>query len=410
MNKHDKDNNESVNVEIKSGRYCFSETGTAVNIALAFLTSAGLFYANIMPVLVSGLVEGLGFSQKTAGIIGSANIYGAALGAFISIFIVKRIKWKFVCLILLLLLISIDIISMFVSNAESLIAVRFVHGSVGGLIVGIGLSITARTKNASKAFGYLLLVQFGCGGLGVMLIPGLIPDYGHQIVFFVLIVFSSIALLTLPFLPAFPVRKATVELQLGIKKIKLYRSPVLLVLLAIFLFQASNMGPYAYIVGLGKNYNIDIAFISSSLGIAAWMGILGSLLVVFLASTKCGRTIPIVIAVFVTLVGTGCLLYSEYKWVYFVANCVVGITWAFSIAYLLGMVAEFDKAGQMAALAGLASKLGLASGPMIAALVLGDDDYKILITLAVVALFVCLLLAIYPALLLDRRESKVNVL
>ena len=59
-------------------------------------------------------------------------------------------------------------------------------------------------------------------------------------------------------------------------------------------------------------------------------------------------------------------LVSGLITIYFVANSVTGITWGFVIPYLLGLAATFDKYGQMAALAGFVSKIGLASGPLIA--------------------------------------------
>ena len=58
------------------------QDGFAVATMLAFLATAGLFYVNIMPALVDGLVKGVSFTVEQAGYITSANIYGAAFGAF----------------------------------------------------------------------------------------------------------------------------------------------------------------------------------------------------------------------------------------------------------------------------------------------------------------------------------------
>jgi MFS family permease len=94
-----------------------------------------------------------------------------------------------------------------------------------------------------------------------------------------------------------------------------------------------------------------------------------------------------------------------------VANCVIGITWAYAIAYLLGLVSRFDTAGQMAALGGFASKMGLASGPVAAGLLLGQDNYPLIIWVAVIGLVVCLLAALIPAWLQDSlaREKAAHV-
>jgi predicted permease len=99
-----------------------------------------------------------------------------------------------------------------------------------------------------------------------------------------------------------------------------------------------------------------------------------------------------------TMVFVYALHYSGDAAVFFIANCGAGITWAFVIPYLLGLTAAFDKAGQMAALGGFASKMGLASGPMVSGLVLGDGgNYATLINVAVVALVVSFTASIIPA-------------
>ena len=115
---------------------------------------------------------------------------------------------------------------------------------------------------------------------------------------------------------------------------------------------------------------------------------------------------PIMLGIFVTAAATFALHYSFNPLVFWIANIAVGMTWAFSIAYLLGVCSEFDKAGQMAALAGFASKLGLASGPLFAALIVEGGNYEMLINVAVVLLIIAALSTIYPSWLLDRKGRE----
>ena len=56
----------------------------------------------------------------------------------------------------------------------------------------------------------------------------------------------------------------------------------------------------------------------------------------------------------------------------------------------------------LAALGGLASKLGLATGPLAAALLIGDAQYARVIVLSVIALCACCALVVAPAARLDR--------
>lgn len=372
--------------------------GAMARVLLAFLASAGLFYVNIMPALVDGLVQGAGFSNREAGMVGSSNVYGAALGALLAVFLVKRINWRKAAYVLLAGLIGMDLLSMLVQHFEPLLIMRFAHGFIGGMLVGIGFSIIARTTETDRTFGYLLLVQFGLGGLGMLLLPPLVPAFGTSILFTALILFSVATLLMVPFLTDYPVdavrRPSVAEAGLRVR-------PLLLSLLATFLFQAGNMAVYAYVIGLGEQAGLATTFMSPALAAAAWIGIAGSGLVIVL-STRYGRALPLAAAIALTAAGTWALHFSHAGAVYLVANCLIGITWAFCMPYLLGMCAEFDKAGQMAALGGFASKMGLASGPMVAALVVGDGDYGLVVNVGTAALAISLVAAMLPARLLDR--------
>jgi len=375
------------------------ENGLAARIMLAFLATAGLFYVNIMPALVSGLISGLQFSNKDAGLVGSLNIYGAAVGAFFAVFIIRKIQWKPVSIGLLIALIGVDFLSMLITAELPMMALRALHGFIGGLLVGVSFAVIARTAQVHKTFGMLLLVQFGLGGLGVMALPPLVPILGSWVLFMALIAFSTAALIMLFFLPDYPVKLRDPDAIVA----PVEKGPLAASVFAVFLFQAANMALYAYIIDLGEQAGLSLSTISPALGVSAWMGILGSLAVIMLA-TKMGRTLPIMIGIFVTAAATFALHYSFSPLVFWLANIAVGITWAFSIAYLLGVCSEFDKAGQMAALGGFASKLGLASGPMFAAMIVNDSNYEQLINVAVVLLIIAAISTIYPSYLLDKKE------
>ena len=86
--------------------------GLIAAVLLAFLATAGLFYVNIMAAIVDGLVAGLGLTESQAGTVGSVNIYGAAAGALVAVFLVRRMPWKTMALVCLVILIAIDLVSI----------------------------------------------------------------------------------------------------------------------------------------------------------------------------------------------------------------------------------------------------------------------------------------------------------
>ena len=378
--------------------------GALARIFLAFLATAGLFYANIMPAIVDGLIGGLGFSERDAGFAGSANVYGAAAGALIIVFLIRRIRWRPTAYALLGTLIAMDLLSMLVGDPALMIGARFIHGVTGGALVGVGFSVIARMHNPDRTFGVLLLVQFGLGGLGNLYLPRLVPLFGTDVLFLSLIAFSGVTLAMLPFLDRYPAAAAATTDD-GVPKPRIAMVPLALTLTAIFLFQAANMAVFAFIIGLGREAGLTLDFITFTLALSGWVGIVGALIVIVLY-TRFGRTVPLAAAMLLTIAGFWALHYSEVESLFLFANCGMGITWAFVIPYLLGLAAEFDKTGQMAALGGFASKMGLASGPMVAGLLLGDGSgYGLLINLGMAILALSLIASIVPALRQDRAAK-----
>lgn len=375
--------------------------GMVARVLLSFLATAGLFYVNIMPALIDGLKEGIGFTNKEAGMVGSFNMYGGACGALLIAFIIRRLSWKPVARWMLLGLIVMDFLSMPVRDPVLLMLIRFAHGCIGGALVGVGFSVFARTKAPDRTFGVLLLVQAGAGGLGVMFLPFLVSAFGTPVLFISLIGFSLITLLMLHFLPAY--EKVSPEVS-ALPAAPLLLKPLLLALFSVFLFQAANMGLYAFIIGLGKNAGLEIAFISDTLGLANWLGMLGALLVVVL-STRFGIFKPILGGMLIAIFGSWALLHSDVKSIWISANFITGITWNFCIAYLLGMCARFDQTGQTAVWGGFASKMGLASGPMIGSFLLVQNNYALLVWMAVILLVIATVASGIPAWRLDQSAK-----
>ncbi len=374
--------------------------GLIACVLLAFLTTAGLFYVNIMPALVAGLIDGLGFSNREAGLVGSANVYGAACGALIAVFLVRGLPWRRVEVVALLMLLSLDLISTLVTTATPLIALRFVHGVVGGTSVGVGLAVMARTAIPDRAFGMLLTVQYGAGGLGIMFLPGLAQRFGPEVLFLALAAFTTVTLAMLPFLAAYPPREQAAASVRGSGPIQ--RGPLIRTLVAVFLFQAANMGLNAFIIPLARHYGLADPFISGTIGVANWIGALGSIAVIWMAG-RFGRTMPIVGMLIVSILGTAAFLRSDLALLFIAANITTAIAWSFLIPYFFGMCAALDPAGRSATMAGFFSKMGLATGPAAAAFLIGDNNFALLIGISLAGLAACALAVIIPARRLDAR-------
>ena len=239
----------------------------------------------------------------------------------------------------------------------------------------------------------LLAVQYSFGSIGILAVPRLVDAYGQGALFATLICFTLMTLIILPFIPDVDSNSETPK-----NKSNFYQIPLsgllVLSLCCLFLFQAANMGVADYAFELGKDIGLDKNEISNLLTIANFISILGGVLV-YIIGIKFGRTIPLCFGICTAAVFTYLLHYSDNVNNYFIANTMTGIAWGFTIPYLLGLCATFDKFGQLCALGGFISKLGLASGPLIGALFIMTQGFSFIINLATIALIIALLFGAY---------------
>ena len=401
-----------MSMNLFSNRPRAAPDGLVAAVLLSFLATAGFFYVNIMPALIEGLKTGLHFSDRAAGFAGSANIYGAAVGALLAVFLVTRWPWRAAALALLATLMLFDLGSMFVTSSVTMIAVRALHGLAGGCLVGFAFSVIARTAQPERTFGMLLLVQGGLGGLGVMALPQLVPIFGTKALFVSLFGFSLVTMAMLPFLAPYlrstgPVVGAAAQHTARQAAARVPAGALMLVmaLLSVFLFQFSNMLLFSYIIGLARHFALDPLHSATLVGVSTWVGMLGSVLVI-LFGTRFGRVRMLTVSLLLTAAGMYVLHGSASVMIYALANAGTGITWACVIPHLLGMCARCDTSGRAAALGGFASKMGLATGPLVGALLLGADRYDLLINVATVVIIVCTVAAILPASRLDRLDAQ----
>jgi predicted MFS family arabinose efflux permease len=378
--------------------------GWMASIMLAFLSSAGLYYVNIFPVIVDALMAGAGLSAAQAGEITFANTIGAVIGAFTVSLLVRKIpQWKLAALVMLVCSIGMDVLTIYLANMELLIPLRLVHGMFGGALVGLGFAAIARSGIAGRTYSMVLLVQYTGGALGLGFLPELVTQYGTYVPFFALITFSLLTLVMLPFLADYPLPSEQEKKEVPLKP-KVAMVPMLITLVSLFCFQFANMALFAFIFDLGKSFDLPLPFIGQTLFWANLIAIGGAALSAY-TSQRFALTLPLAIALIVTLVGLVMFMFSQVKLVFILANMVTGITWAFCVPYLLTMASKFDAAGQMGAFGGFASKMGLACGPLVAGYFISSGgSYTQLIVIACGMLAVCLA-ALPAAARLDRASA-----
>jgi len=382
-----------------------SPDGIAARIVLGVVTTAGVLYANIGPVIVSGLASTAGFTSETAGYVFSLNLYGSMLGGLVVIPFIARANWKPAAAAVLALLLFSDLASTRADGTPMLYALRFLHGLACGVFLGLAVSVVARSANPERTFAFYIGVQITLGGVGAMVLTPIIATDGVDVVWLSLAAYTGLALLLLPWLDRYPARA-----RRGVTDKPARRAPwppVASALVALFLYQAGQMAAFSYMIEFGHHHGLDFGFISLTIAISLWIGGPSALLVAWW-STRSGRLRPVAAGMFLTAAAVALLVVADAG-AYFAANVGLNLMFSMTFPYLLGVASEMDNTGRLAAVAGFVSAAGLATGPALAATVLADGEYERVLAFAVPALLTSAVLVVHPARLLDRRNLRGRV-
>ena len=237
-------------------------------------------------------------------------MFGAACGGLLVIGLVRRLPWRLSCLVLLATLVLLDGLSLWIEQPTLLSVARFAHGLAGGFVMGFGAMLIARAGNPERTFALMLGMQMLIGGSMSALLAPLMSDLGVAPVWLVLIGFSVLCLGVVPLLSDYPAPDPDPQGAATNGDTALHarlRAPLATVccaVLALFLYQAGQMGTFAYYFELGQSHGMSDSFLGTTNAVAIWLGVPTALFVAYW-STRSGYLRPIVLASLITAIAIG---------------------------------------------------------------------------------------------------------
>ncbi len=142
--------------------------------------------------------------------------------------------------------------------------------------------------------------------------------------------------------------------------------------------------------------------------VSLWSGVLSALGAAYW-STRNGYVRPAVVGAVLTAAAVALLIYPSAS-AYLIASIGFGIFFCATIPYLLSLLAEMDDTGRLASVGSFVSSFGLASGPFLAATLLGLGASIVDVLIFAVAAMTCAgILAIAPGRYLERNRDSISV-
>ena len=332
----------------------------------------------VMPLLVGGMINERGFTDREAGYIAAADLAGFAFATFVASFLVTRVSWRRLALGGLLLMVAANIVTTSAHGFGAFVGIRFLSGVGAGTLVAIATVALGRTDKPDRYFGILFAAALGFASVALWSLPTLFDRYGLNVAYWLmagLALACSIATQALPTVA--PIAQSAVT---GITRNR-HILLIALVLMAVLAFFAEQNAVWAYAERIGSAAGLDPHFIGRTLGLANFAGLGGALLVAWLG-TRAGRLLPILAATVVQLFALLMLRGTPTAAAYIASTASLAVAWNVVNPFQLGVLAELDETGRALPLAATFTGLGLALGPALGASVLTGVGYAPVLWLA----------------------------
>ena len=342
-------------------------------IAVTISGAIGLLPQMIVPFLIGGVIDSLGFSEMQAGALGSVELVGIAVTTVFAAPFMARLSVVKVALYGGILAASSQLGSALLDSFWPLLLARLGAGIGAGLIVAAATAAAAGTRNPDRIFGLLsaavmvvtaLMTAIETAAIGAM---GMVGGYGALGVLY---------LAGLPLAVWLGRASRPAAISGGAGRRRLPRGQLVL-LLALATIIALGPGPtWTSMERIGVGIGIGLERVGNYYSIAVLCGIAGALGAGALG-WRWGRRGPLALSVL--LLGAACLGVSTVSAEagYAIMMLLLLVSYLFAYTYVMATVAVFDPTGRAGpAAAGLYS-LALGFGPGLGGYLVSADSFAL---------------------------------
>ncbi|HEY5101377.1 MAG TPA: hypothetical protein VII70_01235 [Steroidobacteraceae bacterium] len=371
--------------------------------ALAAVLASAAFVAlalYLAPALVTLFIARLGFSAAAPGYVIAAEMAGMGIATFPALWWLRRIPWGRLAALMLLVIAAGDGLSILMTTPLTLGATRFVTGAAEGTVSIICMSALRLTRDPNRSFGLWLFAQLLAGALALLGLPTLITAYG------IAGFYAALALLALALagiglrIPSGHVRAPARESSPA--TVSRWSLVGIAGLVSVLAFYVSFSAIWTFAGQMAAPGAVSQASIARALSLAPLGGMAGAALASAIG-TRFGSSRPLAVATSILALAI-MMLGRRPEWLVYAAACfAVLFGWTLAVPFLLGGIASVDRSGRLTAAVNIVIGSGLAAGPALAALIVGNSGrYGGVVAVAFALAALSFLLAL-PMLRTDAR-------
>lgn len=344
----------------------------AVTAALA-VGSVALLIPGLQPILLGELVARHALTLEGVGIVAMGEIIALGLGVVLGNALLPPGRLRQVCAAAALFVAVADVATLRLSGDAALAGMRALCGLGEGVLVWVTTSIIVRARAPDRLAGIFLVSQtLAQAAVAALLAWVVIPAAGWQGGFAVLAALTLALLAVARWLPA----HLTALVAPGSARLPLTGGTVLSCLVVIC--QMAAIGSlWAYLDPLGRAAGYDGTAVQLLVALVLLFQVLGGSAAAVLVRRS--AAVPVLLA--------GALLQAACAWSIhaiagpaverFAVSCAAfGFIWMFVMPFHVRLAFAADPAGRVAMLVPALQLLGVALGPLAAALFVAGDDAR----------------------------------
>jgi predicted MFS family arabinose efflux permease len=376
----------------------------AVMIAYSLLGNSAMA---VQPMVVGGLVDLLGFTERQAGFIAAGEMGGFASGMLLLSRYITKLDRRTLAVIAVSWMIAANVLSVFVGEFSQMLPLRFASGLGASMAYSVFLTMAAGSTLPERSFAVVNATSIAATGIFQWVAPQILLRWQLPGIFLLIV---GLALLVVLFAAAIPRTLARGVVNSAAKSIAPTRRDkriVALVLLTMFALYTGHGAIWTYQERIGVEMGMAQQDVGRMLGMSmlVW-GVLGSLLAHF-SGLRLGRVWPQVLSLGLSIVAALWLVLTDTPMGFTIACALVALTWFYGLPYQMGLLAQFDRQGRANLLGSMATTGGATAGPALAALLIGGSGHIAIGLLAGVCYLLALICVLPPALALTRQPETV---
>ena len=370
--------------------------------AVIYLAVIGPCVFIVQPNFVGdGLISILGFSEKQAGDIAAAEMWGIALTTVLLIPLATRVSWRLFSLVSIVLCGLGNLASIGQTEFTTLAITRFVTGLGSGGLISLTFTMMGLTDRADRNFGFIIVWVLTYGGLGALLMPSAFTTIGMTgvLVFFGLFCLSGVF-----FVAMVPDGAAAQDGATDSHQSKYSASLKGISLLSILAYNIGIGIVWVFLFALGvEDAGMEPQAVGQAIFVSQMFGIAGAFGAVFLEA-RIGRFLPLMIGILGGASGIYLLLGGVSVSEFWYGVCIFNLLWNLSMPYLLGTMAEFEATGRMVVFGVAMQMVGLAIGPFVAARIVEQGGFDG-VNATAIGFFIVAAVLIIPAAITQKRVA-----